>query len=107
MRALAGLPNLSLPSVPEGTQPAWHQFVVQHPRRDALQNHLTQRGIGTLIHYPVPPHLSEAYADLGLSAGALPVTEGLARTVLSLPMGPHLTEDQVEAVVQAIMEFEA
>jgi dTDP-4-amino-4,6-dideoxygalactose transaminase len=105
LEALSGLPNLDLPRVPEGIEPAWHQFVVQHPQRDTLQSHLTRSGIGTLIHYPVPPHLSQAYAEMGLKSGALPITERLARTVLSLPVGPHLPEDQVQTVVRAVKEF--
>jgi dTDP-4-amino-4,6-dideoxygalactose transaminase len=73
--------------------------VVRHPKRDALQEKLTEAGIGTLIHYPVPPHLSGAYADAGLKRGAFPIAEELADTVLSLPMGPHLAKEQVGYVV--------
>ncbi len=86
---LAGVPDLTLPHVPEWAEPCWHLFVVRHPRRDELQKRLAEAGIGTLIHYPIPPHLQEAYRDLGFGPGAFPIAETLAREVLSLPMGPH------------------
>jgi len=85
--------------VPVWAEPVWHLFVVRHPNRDGLQQGLTDAGIGTLIHYPVPPHLSGAYADGKWAAGAFPVAEALADTVLSLPMGPHLPEGQADLVV--------
>ena len=96
---LAGTARLALPSVPEWAEPVWHLFVVRHSNRDGLQQGLTQSGIGTLIHYPVPPHLSGAYADRKWARGTFPVAESLADTVLSLPMGPHLPPDQAEQVV--------
>ena len=102
---LESVPELILPFVPDNLEPAWHLFVVQHPRRDALQEHLTRHGIGTLIHYPVPPHLSEAYAEMGFKVGDFPVTERLARTVLSLPFGPHIPMEQVQAVIKAVKDF--
>lgn len=101
----AGLLNangLTLPFVPEWAEPVWHLFVVRHPRRDAFQHKLDQAGIGTLIHYPVPPHLSGAYADGGWVRGAFPIAEHLADTVLSLPMGPHLTQAQASLVVEEV-----
>ena len=96
---LAGLPDLTLPVTPEWAEPVWHLFVVRHPKRDGLQQKLTEAGIGTLIHYPVPPHLSGAYADAGWKRGAFPIAEALADTVLSLPMGPHLAKEQTSHVV--------
>ena len=105
LRDLEGLPGLVLPVVPDWAEPCWHLFVVRHPQRDRLQDHLKNSGIGALIHYPVPPHLSEAYQDLGLQRGAYPITEKLAATVLSLPIGPHMTEAQVDAVVAAVRDF--
>jgi dTDP-4-amino-4,6-dideoxygalactose transaminase len=101
---LAGLkhaPGLSLPSVPAWAEPAWHLFVVRHAKRDAFQARLTDSGIGTLIHYPVPPHLSGAYADAGYQPGAFPLAEDFANTVLSLPIGPHLAPEQAGQVVNA------
>lgn len=96
---LAKSPALELPFVPEWAQPAWHLFVVRHRKRDNLQSNLSASGIGTLIHYPVPPHLSGAYADAKWSRGAFPIAEELAATVLSLPIGPHLTPPQAGHVV--------
>jgi dTDP-4-amino-4,6-dideoxygalactose transaminase len=105
--ALSGTPGLTLPEVPDGIDPAWHLFVVRHPRRDQLQKHLADLGIGTLIHYPVPPHLSQAYADMGRKQGDFPIAEDIARTALSIPMGPHLTIQQFEEVIAAVKAFRA
>jgi dTDP-4-amino-4,6-dideoxygalactose transaminase len=105
LQGLAGIPELVLPVVPDWAEPVWHLFVVRHPRRDALQKHLASRGIGTLIHYPVPPHLSGAYAGLGFEKGSLPIAETTAATVLSLPIGPHLVGDEAERVIGAVREF--
>ena len=91
--------GLTLPYVPEWAEPAWHLFVVRHTERDLLQQKLAETGIGTLIHYPVPPHLSGAYAEAGFKPGAFPIAEELSRTVLSLPMGPHLTKEQAAQVI--------
>ena len=90
LNALSRMPHLVLPQVPDGVEPAWHLFVVRHPRRDELQRHLSGAGIETLIHYPVPPHLSPAYADLSYVRGDYPRTERIADTLLSLPIGPHV-----------------
>ncbi len=95
-----GAPGLTLPFAPESTEPAWHLFVIRHAQRDVLQNRLTAAGIGTLIHYPVPPHLSGAYAEQGWKAGAFPLAEEIANTVLSLPIGPHLAKKQADQVVE-------
>ena len=83
--------GLILPQVPDWADPAWHLYVVRAPDRDGLQRRLTEAGIGTLIHYPIPPHMQQAYADLGLAPEALPLARDLAAEVLSLPMGPHLS----------------
>jgi len=93
-------PGLTLPFVPAWAEPVWHLFVVRHYQRDALQQRLTEADIGTLIHYPVPPHLSGAYAEAGWKRGAFPIAEELANTVLSLPMGPHLSREQSSYVVK-------
>jgi dTDP-4-amino-4,6-dideoxygalactose transaminase len=85
--------------VPAWAEPVWHLFVVRHSRRDGLQQKLTEADIGTLIHYPVPPHLSGAYADGKWARGAFPIAEELADTVLSLPIGPHLSGEQMGQVV--------
>jgi dTDP-4-amino-4,6-dideoxygalactose transaminase len=86
---LAGTP-LGLPEIPDWATPAWHLFVVRHPRREALQQALREQGIETLIHYPLPPHRQQAYADLATSPQ--PIAERLASEVLSIPIGPHLGE---------------
>jgi len=94
--------KVTLPKVPQWADPVWHLFVVRHPRRDGFQKALTDAGIGTLIHYPVPPHLSGAYADAGFTQGAFPIAEASAESVLSLPMGPHLSIEQAVKVVEAV-----
>lgn len=101
-RALAEVAGLILPFVPDWADPAWHLFVVRAPERDKLQRRLTEAGIGTLIHYPIPPHLQDAYAEIGYGAGAFPLAEKFAREVLSLPMGPHLTVENVQHVISVL-----
>ncbi|MFY9479116.1 MAG: DegT/DnrJ/EryC1/StrS family aminotransferase [Aquabacterium sp.] len=98
--------RLTLPVEPKGTLCAWHLFVVRHPDRDHLHKALADRGVDTLIHYPIAPHLQQAYADLGLKKGALPIAERLADEVLSLPIGPHITPEQRRRVVEAVLEVE-
>lgn len=102
---LDGLSNsdLSLPEVPEWAEPAWHLFVIRHPRRDALQTKLTEAGIGNLIHYPIPPHRQAAYAEAGFAVNAFPIASRMADEVLSLPMGPQQTEQQTQAVIDALL----
>ena len=102
--ALAGL-GLDLPGTAPGTDPVWHLYVVRSPHRDALRDHLAAHGIETGIHYPVPPHRQPAFAGTALADVRLPVAERLAREVLSLPMGPHLTEEHQERVVAAVASF--
>jgi dTDP-4-amino-4,6-dideoxygalactose transaminase len=97
---LKGVSGLTLPFVPSWAGPVWHLFVVRHDQRDAFQERLAQAGIGTLIHYPVPPHLSGAYADVGWKPGAFPLAESMANSVLSLPIGPHLAAEQADQVVR-------
>jgi dTDP-4-amino-4,6-dideoxygalactose transaminase len=100
---LAGAEGLVLPAVPEWAEPVWHLFVVRHPRRDALQARLSEAGVDTIIHYPIPPHLTGAYAA-GFAGRPLPVAERLADEVLSLPIGPHLSLDDSEKVAVAVRE---
>ena len=99
-------PQLRLPETRPGAYNIWHQYVVRCGRRDALQEHLLSRGIHTIIHYPIPPHLSEAYAYLGLGEGSLPQTEALSRTVLSIPMYNCMTPEEQAYVIGALNEFE-
>lgn len=97
LEGLAGS-GLVLPQVPEWAEPVWHLFVVRHPQRDALVKRLNEAGVGTLIHYPVPPHLQGAYAEMGFGVGAFPVAERMADEVLSLPIGPHLSATSIEPI---------
>lgn len=99
---LAGMQGILPPSVPDCAEPAWHLFVIRDRNRDALAAALEERGVGTLIHYPVPPHLSGAYRDGGWSPRELPLSERLAGEVLSLPMGPHLKPADARRVVEAV-----
>ncbi len=97
--------GLALPVVPAWTEPVWHIYAVRTPKRDQLQTYLQQNGIATMIHYPIPPHLQPAYAELGLAAGSFPLTEAIHSEVLSLPMGPHLDEDAVRKIVGIVSDF--
>ena len=100
--ALAGTPGLTLPTTRPGAEPVWHLFVVRVRERDRIQAQLAERGVQTLVHYPIPIHLQAAYAGLGLGEGAFPVTEALQRELLSLPIGPHMHEDQVAHVIASV-----
>lgn len=97
--------TLTLPFVPEWADPVFHLFVVRSKERDHLRKNLEDAGIGTLIHYPVPPHLQEAYRDLGLYRGQFPVSEQIHQDILSLPIGPHLSASQAKVVADAVREF--
>ena len=94
-------PRLMLPKVREGATSVWHQFVLRCKERDALIAYLNEKEIGTIIHYPIPPHLSEAYAYLGHKEGFLPITEQYANEVLSIPM----TEEEQTYVIEALNQF--
>jgi dTDP-4-amino-4,6-dideoxygalactose transaminase len=94
--------GLLLPTIPSWAAPAWHLYTVRHPRRDALQSALQQSGIGTLIHYPIPPHLQQAYKALNHPAGSFPIAERMANQLLSLPIGPQLDDAGVAYVIDAI-----
>jgi dTDP-4-amino-4,6-dideoxygalactose transaminase len=97
--------TITLPHVPDWADPAWHLYVVQHPHRDALQKHLTGAGVGTLIHYPIPPHLQQAYAAAGYALGQFPVAEEIANQCLSLPIGPHLQDKHVDEVIANVATY--
>ena len=91
--------GLILPHVPDWAEPVWHLYVVRTNEREALQARLTKDGIGTLIHYPIPPHMQAAYAGLAIAPDALPLARYMAGEVLSLPMGPQLSLDHVTQVI--------
>ena len=99
---LAGIADLGLPRAPQWAEPIWHLYVVRTERRADLITALDKAGIGSLIHYPLPPHLQEAYADLGWLAGTFPIAEKLAQTVLSLPIGAHMSSEAVDAVAAVV-----
>lgn len=97
--------GLICPVVPDWADAVWHQYVVRSSNRDVLQERLKSRGIGTLIHYPIPPHKQVAYADLGFQANDLPLAGKLANDVLSLPIGPHLKKADALGVATAIRDI--
>ena len=99
--------GLVLPHVPDWAEPVWHLYVVGSLARDALQRKLATACVATLIHYPIPPHMQSAYADLGLPPEALPLARRLAGEVLSLPIGPHLSRGDAARVVAAVREAAA
>lgn len=96
---------LALPFTPVGCRHSWHLFVIRHEDRDDLRKHLTDSGVETLIHYPIPPHMSEAYSSEGWKANDFQVTKELARTVISLPIGPHLSTSEQDCVISALREY--
>ena len=104
-RELEGVGDLRLPPVPDDSEPVWHLYVVRTAAPDDLAASLREAGIGTGRHYPEPPHLSEAYRSLGYEAGSFPVAEALASELLSLPIFPGITEQQLGTVVRAVRRF--
>lgn len=98
-------PCIELPKIRDGATHIWHQFVIRTDRRDELMEYLNEKDIGTIIHYPIPPHLSEAYAYLGKKAGDYPITERYAKTVLSIPLDNGMTDEEQDIVIKAINEF--
>ena len=102
---LSDVPGLVLPHIDPSADSAWHLFVVQHPERDQLQRRLKENQIGTMIHYPIPPHEQPAYSELGSCLhGKFPIAEQIHRRVLSLPIGPHLSIDDAARVAEAVRE---
>lgn len=99
--------DLELPFVPRWAEPVWHLFVVRSLKRDAWQRIMLEGGVSTLIHYPIPPHLQAAYSDMARPKGSFPIAERLHDQVLSLPLGPHLTDEQVETVVSSLRVYAA
>ena len=97
--------EITLPGIAEGCDHVWHQFVIRCNRREELIQYLAEREIGTIIHYPIPPHLSEAYGYLGYQKGAYPITERYADTVLSIPMYNGMTEEEQSFVIEALNGF--
>lgn len=100
-------PLIRLPKIRPGADSSWHQFVIHVPNyRDKLVEFLNNKGIGTLIHYPIPPHLSQAYSYLGHKKGDFPIAEQYADEVLSIPMYNGMKEEEQQIVIDAINSFE-
>jgi dTDP-3-amino-3,4,6-trideoxy-alpha-D-glucose transaminase len=102
LTGLAGLPGLVLPPRPDWSEPVWHVFAIRHPRRTLIQQQLTEAGIGTLVHYPEPIHLSGAFAEYRWQPGAFPLAEQIAASELSLPMRPDLDEPAISLVIREV-----
>ena len=94
-----------MPQIKDGATHIWHQFVIRTEYRDKLIDYLEKKEIGTIIHYPILPHLSEAYAYLNIKEKTLPITEKFASTVLSIPLYNGLTEDEQNYVIESINSF--
>ena len=97
--------NIELPRIRQGATHIWHQFVIKSDRRQELIDYLNEKEIGTIIHYPIPPHMSEAYQYLQIPEGSLPITEKYAQTVLSIPLYNGMTDDEQSYVIDAINQF--
>src|ERR1700723_569700 len=105
LNELGSTSALKLPFVPEWAEPVWHLFALRHLRRDELKDSLAKVGIGTQIHYPIPPHLSGAYARAGWKPGEFQIAEEIAKTELSLPVSPQLESESQDIVIQAIRQL--
>lgn len=100
---LADISGITLPQVPAWAAPVWHLYAIRTDKRDAMQKALAERGIGTMIHYPIPPHLQPAYLTLGYKLGDFPIAECIHQQVLSLPMGPTMSESDAQQVIDAVI----
>lgn len=101
---LKDIPGLILPKTAENATHSYHLYVIRTKNRDELQKHLTDNGIGTMIHYPIPPHLQEAYSHLGFKRGDFPIAEELADTMLSLPMWPGISGNELNGISKFILK---
>ena len=102
---LSGVGDLKMQKTPTGSTHTYHVFIIETDQRDALQKHLAANGVHTIIHYPTPPHLQEAYTELGIPAGSYPRAERLAKRTLSLPMYPELSDAQIVYVADQVKAF--
>ena len=102
---LNNISQLQLPQLATGATHVYHLYVIRTSERDALQDFLSKHDIGTLIHYPIPPHLQKAYFHLNYEEGSFPIAEELAKTSLSLPLWPGMTKEMVDYVVEKIGKF--
>ncbi|MGH8019707.1 MAG: DegT/DnrJ/EryC1/StrS family aminotransferase [Opitutaceae bacterium] len=100
------LADTTTPVVPDLGESVYHQYTIRHPRRDALREHLTRQGVGADLIYPIPLHLQPCYGELGHQPGSIPMAEEAARTVLSLPIFPELTEKEIDHVIASVNGFD-
>jgi dTDP-4-amino-4,6-dideoxygalactose transaminase len=105
VKSLRNLQDIVLPTIAPDASSVFHLFVIRTTKRNELQDFLTDNGIGTLIHYPVPPHLQEAYKNLNYKQGDFPIAEEIAHTCLSLPLFPGMTIEQIDTVCKTIKQF--
>lgn len=99
-------PYIKLPAIEANATTVWHQFVIETSYRDELMDYLKNHDIGSIIHYPIPPHLSEAYAYLNIPKGSLPITEKMADEVLSLPLYNGMKKEELDYVITTINQFQ-
>lgn len=102
LNELNDLSRITPPAVSNDVSPVWHLFVIRNAKRDQLQKRLTELGVGTMVHYPIPPHLQKAYEPMGWLKGAFPISEAIHSEVLSLPMGPTMTLENAQEVVRRL-----
>jgi len=102
LERLAFFEEITLPVIPDWAETVWHQFIIRHQKRDDLINKLSKAGIGTMVHYPIPPHLQLAYKEMGKKKGDYPISEKIHKEVLSLPITPGISLLEVEAVIDAL-----
>ena len=102
---LRGVGDVVLPVIAENCTSVFHIYMIRTTKRDELQKHLTANGVGTVIHYPIPPHLQNAYKELNYKKGDFPIAEEIAETCISLPMSPVITRSEVEQVCDVIKKY--
>ena len=102
LKHLANIDEITLPINPDWAESVWHQFIIRHQKRDDLINNLRKAGIGTMIHYPIPPHLQLAFKEMGKKKGDYPISEIIHKEVLSLPIIPGMLKAEVETVIDTV-----
>ena len=105
-KALKDNRNIILPEILKSSYHCFHIFAIRSDKRDKLNEHLAKCGVNCLIHYPIPPHLSFAYKNLNYTIGDFPITENMANTLLSLPIGSHMNDTQIQKVIESILSFD-
>jgi len=104
LERLRDIPGVQLPVVADGCLPVWHLFTISCGQREKLAEKLTAAGIGNALHYPLPPHLQQAYADLGIAPGSYPEAERISGETLSLPIDPTMSAADADAVADAVID---